>query len=205
MGMQENRGRKRKKCQSSMEEKWAIAAEDGISVSGISRLISNVWDSQDLVSRRGYEFYSELRECSTNYGDLIQTITIPLEDGTCYEGSYINPMALMSHATGSCAKYGNFLQLCFNGRVGKLCFHIDAAELGTMIAPSPGREFQSVSYTFAELPSWYRARDTGYIPFGILPANVVDGKNMSSTFRVILDIFSVSVDSTWKHWEYVSK
>ena len=148
-----------------MEEKWAIAAEDGISVPGISRLISNVWDTQDLVGRRGYEFYSALRECSTNYGDLIQTITIPLEDGKCYEGSYINPMALMSYATGSCAKYGKFLQLWFNGRVGKLCFHIDAADLGTMIAPSPGREFQSISYTFAELPSWYRARETGYIPF----------------------------------------
>ena len=175
----DNRGRKRTRCHSDTEAKLRSAVENGLAMPALSRILSTPWQAPDTIRKKGYELSSELSSCMTKYGQLIQTITIPLEDGSCYEGPYINPMALMYHATESCAKYGCFLQQCFNGRIGKLCFHVDAADLGSMISPDQGREFQSLSYTFAQFPNWYRVRETGYIPFCFLPAKMIDGKNMS--------------------------
>ena len=183
------RGRKPKICDTATAKRIRCAVENGVAVTTACKLLSNAWESPELLSAREYECFRDGPDKMwTKYGKVVQTIRIPLEDGGTFEGPYICPMALLSWATGICPPYGCFLQQCFNGRIGNLCFHVDEATLGNMLRPAPGREFQSISYTFADIPDWYRTRETGYIPLCILPAQTLDGKNMSSVWRSILDV-----------------
>ena len=178
-------GRKRKESSINTDEKFAKALRSGCNMSAVAEVLADEWTPAERMKRWLYKSLGKPAEDLTNYGSLMKTLEIKLQEEETYVGPYVCPFGLLGTVTKSSPHAGEFFEQMLKGKFGKLCIHIDGARLGNVLRPDNGRELQSVTYTFTQFPDWFRCRH-GYFPLTYMPAKMVYGTDMSAALCQVL-------------------
>ena len=95
----------------------------------------------------------------------------------------------MLHVISQCPVAHAFFAKYLGGKTCNLVFHMDEGRLGNILRPDIARSFVQCSWTFSELPMWFRAREGGWFPLAELPSSICKGDSVSPIFVQLLKQF----------------
>ena len=83
-----------------MKQQLRRVIQSKVSIRAAVRVLDTS-ESEATLRTAAYALQKErVERIHTDYGDLVETMRVEKADGTFYEGPYINPHALLHHASG---------------------------------------------------------------------------------------------------------
>eukprot|EP00959_Pyramimonas_sp_CCMP1952_P290117 6068172-Pyramimonas_sp.AAC.1 len=98
-------------------------------------------EGRSALLKAVYEDQKEIAKADTPYGPVVQSISLPLENGNTFEAEFVHPMALIhyiAHRSGDAAR---FFRDYVGNRTGTMTMHVDDAKCGNNQRPDKGRSF----------------------------------------------------------------
>ena len=98
---------------------------------------------------------------------MLRTVQVPLKTGGTFSWLVANPFALL-WVLGKGPHFGRFLKEHIGDITSRLAFYSDETTPGNVLRPDVAnrRKVQCIYWTFMEWPYWFRARPSGWLPFG---------------------------------------
>jgi len=136
----------------------------------------------------------DLIEIHTPYGDLVQSMALPLEDPK--EElllRYINPFAFLHHLSKSETGFGEIVKAYLKNQTNNLMIYFDETRPGNVLRPDAGRLVLAVYWSLKELPEYIRSRSVGWFPFTFIRSKLLarlPGKASNFAARILRFFFS---------------
>ena len=105
-------------------------------------------------------------------GKILDTMPIPVKAGQ-YDWPFLRPAAFVQLLARENPRFGDMLKAV--GPRLRLAFYLDEIKPGNILRPDAGRTLCNFYWCFLDLPSWFRARDSGWMLFGCFPYKLVKG------------------------------
>ena len=138
----------------------------------------------DVDDGTAADMYARVTGLCNSYGRVVQTLRLPLQDGTFYEWSVAHPCALLPWLCSECPQLEAFIREHCSGQVNRVVFWGDETVGGNPLRPDNRTKFLAVYWSFLELPDWYRVLDHGWIPIGFIKADTL--KDVVSGYSGVL-------------------
>ena len=111
----------------------------------------------------------------TMYGSVSTCFAMQQLDGTEINIYYNNPFALLHAACTVQPKFATFLLKHLRaGKPPRIVMYADETTPGNVQRPDHGRSYESMLWTFAELPQFFRDRKHGFFKFAHVLSSVVE-------------------------------
>ena len=146
----------------------------GMPVFQVLRVLGN--SEGDQAGRKACA--AELQQFSrmqTMYGSVSTCFAMQKLDGTEINIYHNNPFALLHAACIVQPKFATFLlKHLRSGKPPRIVIYADETTPGNVLRPDHGRSYESLLWTFAELPQFFRDRKHGFFKFAHVLSSVVD-------------------------------
>ena len=161
-----------------------------VSVASLASIMSGGKDDSEAVARDIFKSIDDIAHAHTPYGNIIDTLMLPLWTGDEYELWYVNPCAFIYMLCQESSGMATMFKQHIHG-TAKLCVYTDECVPGNVLRPDKGRKVLNVYFTFEDLPGWFRAREYGWFLLCSCPASVLDDveAGVSQLMRHLLKVF----------------
>ena len=150
-----------------------LAGNNRVSITTLAHLAHSLGASSDSASTITHQLREDLEKLHTPHGYLIQTVDLPLTNGTMFKWKVCNPYALLFYLCTLSTSFGDFMVEHVGDSVCGIGLYTDETSPGNVIAPGgPPRKTQTVYWTCMRWPHWFRVRQCGWLPFGYLQHKV---------------------------------
>jgi hypothetical protein len=130
------------------------------------------------------------RAVDTPYGSVIDYMQIADNHGGTVKVEYINPFALIYLCSMESDYFGNFFA-SFLVNKGRIALYCDEVSPSDGLKFEQNRAYNSVFFTFLDLPAWFRSRSLGWLPLAHIPVELIKSKTTTwpKVFRGCFNVF----------------